>query len=259
MSFEDNLKDFFDRFFWRQHPEAAIRYNPVVREIKKRKLQDSKILEIGPGSLGVTPYLKRQIDGVDVDFSGPKSPYLNQIKSTAIKLPFRKNSYDVVISVDTLEHLEKDERPKAISEIIRVAKKLAIIIVPVGELSQIQDRELDEYWKKIFKEDNQFLKEHVKNGLPAVEEILVNIDKFKRAHGKTAKISSYPNLNISVRKILMKTWISKNKFIYFLYMKGYLFFLPLLKRLNFGNCYRRVFVIEFDSPVNSHKNQRSSP
>lgn len=245
MSLPSKAKNFFDKFFWRQHPEAAIRYFPVVSEIKKLKLANSKILEVGSGSLGITPYLTKQIDGIDVDFSGPKSPYVNKIKGTAIKLPFRKNSYDVVISVDTMEHLEKVDRPKAISEMIRVARKLAIIVVPVGELSQKQDKDLYEYWKKIFNEENQFLKEHVKNGLPEVEEILVNIDKFKRAHGKTAKVKSYPNLNLFVRNIFMKTWISRNKLIYYMYMKGYLFLLPLLKNANWGNCYRRVFVIEF--------------
>lgn len=245
MNLESRLKIFFEKFFWRQHPEAAIRYDHVVKEVKRLNLTDSKILEVGSGSLGVTPYLKKNIDGLDVDFSGPKSPYINKIKGSATKLPFRKNSYDVVISVDTMEHLDKADRPKAISEMMRVAKKLAIIVVPVGELSQNQDRELYDYWKKVFGEENQFLKEHVKNGLPEVEEILVSIDKFKRAFKKTARVKSYPNLNLSVRNILMKTWISKNKLNYYMYMKGYLFILPFLKNANWGNCYRRVFVIEF--------------
>ena len=245
MNLKNKLISFFNKFFWRQHPEAAIRYTPIVNQIKRLKLEDSKILEVGSGSLGITPYFKKQIDGVDINFTGPKSPYINELKGEATKLPFRKNSYDVVISVDTLEHLKSDDRPKAISEIMRVAKRLVVIVVPVGEISQNQDKELYEYWKKIFKVDNQFLNEHVKNGLPEVEEILVNIDKFKRALGKNAKVISYPNLNISVRNILMKTWISRNKLIYYMYMKGYLFLLPLLKHANFGNCYRRVFVIEF--------------
>ena len=239
------IQDFFTKFFWRQHPEAALRYSPVVGEIKKLKLTDSKILEIGSGSLGITPYLKKQIDGIDINFSGPKSPYLVKIKGTATNLPFRKNSYDVVISVDTLEHLNKQERPKAIYEMIRVAKKLAMIVVPVGELSENQDQELYARWRKIFGDEDQFLKEHVQNGLPLTEEILVHIDKSKRALGKKVKIKSFPITNLTLRNILMKTWISKNKLLYYLYLKGYLLLLPPLKLANFGNCYRRVFVIEF--------------
>ena len=244
---EKYIRKFFNKFYWRQHPEAALRYYPVVKAIKKLNLEDSKILEVGPGSLGIIPYLRREIDGVDIDFSGPRTKLLNKIKGKANNLPFAKNSYDVTISVDVLEHLEKGERQDAIYEILRVAKRLAVIVVPVGELAQEQDKKLDEYFFKKFGRRNQYLEEHVSNGLPKTEEILVFIDKSLRKLNKKAKVESYPNLNLFVREILMKTWITKSKFSYYLYLKGYLLFLPFLKLLNFGNCYRRVFVIEFAS------------
>ena len=242
--FENFVKNFYDKFFWRQHPETALRYLPVVNILNKLKFQDAKILEIGSGSLGITPYLKREIDGLDVDFTGPQTQLVNKIKGTADKIPFRKNSYDVVVSVDVLEHLQKETREKAITELLRVAKKLVIIVTPIGELSEKQDHELFAYWKKIFKEPNKFLEEHIKNGLPRVDEILVQIDKSSQRLKKSAKITSSPLLNLLVRNILMRTWISKNKLMYYLYMKGYLLFLPALIFANFGNCYRRIFVIK---------------
>ena len=241
---ENYIRTFFNKFYWRQHPEAALRYYPVVKAIKKLNLEDSKILEVGPGSLGIIPYLKREIDGVDVDFSGPKTKLLNKIKGKANNLPFAKNAYDVAISVDVLEHLRKEERQDAIYEILRVTKRLVVIVVPVGELAQEQDKKLDEYFFKKFGRRNQYLEEHVSNGLPKTEEILVFIDKSLRKLNKKAKVESFPNLNLLAREILMKTWITKSKFSYYLYLKGYLLFMPFLKLLNFGNCYRRVFVIE---------------
>ena len=244
---EKYIRKFFNKFYWRQHPEAALRYYPVVKAIKKLNLEDSKILEVGPGSLGIIPYLRREIDGVDIDFSGPRTKLLNKIKGKANNLPFAKNSYDVTISVDVLEHLEKGERQDAIYEILRVAKRLAVIVVPVGELAQEQDKKLDEYFFKKFGRRNQYLEEHVSNGLPKTEEILVFIDKSLRKLNKKAKVESFPNLNLVAREILMKTWITKSKISYYLYLKGYLLFMPFLKLLNFGNCYRRVFVIEFAS------------
>ncbi|MBI4243637.1 MAG: class I SAM-dependent methyltransferase [Planctomycetes bacterium] len=238
------LKKLFNKFFLNQHPEAALRYFPVVSAIKKAKLRDSKILEVGSGSLGITPYLKKSVDGVDIDFSGPRTDLVNRIKGSVEKLPFKKSQYDVVIAVDVLEHLHKNIRPLAISEILRVCRKLAIIVVPVGKLSETQDRQLDQLWKRIFRTQNQFLAEHVANGLPSIDEILVTIDKSARKLNKNAKVSSFPNLNLSVRNILMRTWISKNHYVYYTYMKGYLLLLPILRFANFGNCYRRVFVIE---------------
>jgi hypothetical protein len=238
------VKNFFDKFFWGQHPDAALRYYPVVTEIKKAHLERSKILEIGSGSLGIIPYLKSEIDGIDIDFSGPQTDLINKVKGTATDLPFRKNSYDTAIAVDVLEHLDREERKKAIYEMARVAKKLAVIVVPVGDLSQKQDRQLKERWEKIFGEENRFLSEHVENGLPTPDEVLVTIDKAARKLGKKVKVRSYPNLNLLIRKMLMETWITRNKIIYYLYLKGFLLLLPLLKYANFGNCYRRVFVIE---------------
>lgn len=238
-------KIFFDKFFWRQHPEAALRYLPVVAEIKKAHLTDSKILEIGSGSLGIVPYLKRKIDGIDVDFSGPKTALLNKIKGQADKLPFKRNSYDVCVSVDVLEHLPAQSRESAIYEVLRVAKKMAIIVVPCGNQAQNQDKEIKKVWDKVFDKDNQFLKEHVEYGLPQPQEILVYIDRSARKLNKQAKTKSYPNLNLIVRKILMRTWITKNTFIYYLYLKGYLLLLPFLRLCNFGETYRRVFVVEF--------------
>ncbi len=241
----DLIRNFFDKFFWKQHPEAALRYLPIVTQIKKAKLEDSKILEIGSGSLGIIPYLKRKMDAIDVDFTGPQTDLLNKFKGNAYDLPFRKNAYDVTISADVLEHIEPHLREKAVYEMLRVSKLLAIIVVPSSEASEEQDKNLQKRWNRIFKEKNQFLEEHVRYGLPSSEEILVYIDRSLRKLGKTGKTRSFTNLNLTVRKILMDTWITKNKFKYYLYLKGFLLLVPLLRFCNFGKTYRRVFVIEF--------------
>ena len=249
MSLKEQIKFFFNKYYWRQHPDAALRYLPVVSVIKALKLEESKILEIGSGSLGIIPYLKRPIDGLDIDFSGPKTKLLNKIRGSTLDLPFKKNSYDIVLSVDVIEHLPKEKREQSVLECLRVAKKLAIIVVPIGSQSEAQDIILYEYWKKIFKsKDNLFLREHTENKLPTGDEILVYIDRTLRKLNKKAKITSRPLLNLFIRNMLMRTWITKNKLLYYIYLKGYLLILPLLKHLNFGSCYRRIFVIEFLAP-----------
>ena len=236
-----------DRFFWGQHPEAALRYIPVVKEIKKRNLENFKILEIGSGSLGIVPYLQMKIDGIDVDFSGPQTKYLRKIKGSANKLPFKKNYYDVSFSVDVLEHLHQKNREQAIYEQLRVARKLSVIVVPCGKNSELQDKMLRERWNRLFRKNNQFLDEHVKYGLPEKPEIFQFINNSLTRLKKKAKISAYPNLNISIRSILMKTWIDRSKLLYYLYLKGFLILIPILKYCNFGKAYRQVFVIEFAS------------
>ena len=240
------LRKFFNKYFWKQHPETALRYMPVVSEIKRAKLQDSKILEIGSGSLGIIPFLKKPIVGVDVDFSGPKTNLLEKVKAHADDLPFKKNEFDTSVSVDVLEHLSQERREKAIFEMLRVTYKMAIIVVPEGEDSEKQDRQLQQLYSKVFSKTNQFLDEHVNFGLPRKEQVLVAIDKSARKLGKKAKIRSRQVLNLSVRNILMRTWITRSKLLYYLYLKGFLLLVPILRYCNFGKCYRRVFVIEFE-------------
>lgn len=241
------VESFFNKFYPKQHPEAALRYSPVVSKLKELHLEDSKILEIGSGSLGIIPYLRRPVDGLDVDFSGPQTKLLRKIKGSGANLPFRKNAYDVALSADTLEHIDPEDREQSIYEMLRVAKRLVIIVVPVGKLSETQDLAANTRWQRVFGGNYQFLDEHIKYGLPKTEEILVFIDKSLRKLNKKAKVSSHSNLNLVVRKMLINTWISKNKLIYYTYLKGFLLLLPLLRLCNFGNCYRRVFVIEFTS------------
>ncbi len=239
------IKRFSDKLFWGQHPEAVLRYIPVVNEIKKRNLEDSKILEIGSGSLGIVPYLKRNIDALDIDFSGPQTNYLHKIKGSADNLPFNNSSYEVTLSVDVLEHLKPQNRKRAILEQIRITNKLAVIVVPCGEESELQDKMLREKWNLLFKEKNQFFEEHIRYSLPKKNEILTYIEKSLIFFKRKAKVNSYANLNLVIRSILMNTWITKNKIIYYLYLKGYLLFTPILKFCNFGETYRQVFVIEF--------------
>lgn len=241
----EKLKNFINKHFWAQHPESALRYLPVVGQIKKLNLTSPRILEIGSGSVGITPYYKHSLDGIDVDFSGPTSIFINKIKGKAWELPFKKNEYDITISVDVLEHIPPNLREKSIYEMLRVTKTLAVIVVPTSSESEQQDIELTQLWQKTFNIKNQFLDEHVKYGLPQAEDVLVYIDKSKRLLKKKVKIASYPNLNLFIRNLLMRTWITKNKYIYYFYLKGLLLLVPILKYCNFGKTYRKVFVIEF--------------
>ena len=83
-------KKFFNKYFWKMHPEAALRYAKVVSEIKIANIKNAKILEVGCGSLGIIPYYKKNIDGIDINFSGPQTKLLNKINSTLILNFFKK-------------------------------------------------------------------------------------------------------------------------------------------------------------------------
>lgn len=240
-----HLTAYFNKFHSAHQTEGALKYSPIVSVLKYNKLKTPKMLEINPGDFGINPYLKIEIDSFNVSTNALKDKSKKRIKNTMGILPFKTNAYDITINVDTLASLDKSEREKFIFEILRITKKLSIITVPCGINSQNQDKEFSTIWKNIFKRSNQPLEEHVKKGLPSVDEVLVYIDKSKRALGKNAQINSYPSMNLFIRKIIVRTGITKNKYLYFIYKRGYLLLVPILKYCNFGSTYRRVFVIEF--------------
>ena len=82
-------------------------------------------------------------------------------------LPFKENSFDIVVSLDTIEHVPAENRPQFLSEALRVAKKQVIIAAPMGTLAH-QQAEKD--LAKLHPED-RYLQEHIKYGLPTLVDI----------------------------------------------------------------------------------------
>lgn len=88
------------------------------------------------------------------------------------RLPLKSNSFEIVVSLDTIEHLKKDSRKSFFEELLRVAQKRLILAGPLGTKEHINYEE--KQYQKLKSEKKKipiFLKEHLKNGLPILEEI----------------------------------------------------------------------------------------
>src|SRR3989344_3039399 len=103
---------------YRWHPTIALRYLPMIWKIQRAQPGLFDVLEVGSGGLGIAPYLKRSVVGVDLVFPPPVHPQLVPVKASAARLPFADNSFAVVVSSDMLEHLSKSDRVAAISEMM---------------------------------------------------------------------------------------------------------------------------------------------
>lgn len=228
------IKRFLSRLlFFRQHPDTALRYLPIIALLKNKQLISSSILEIGSGSYGITPYLKRRVTGVDMSFSEPDYPLLHQVHGSALKLPFSNNTFDICIFSDVLEHLDPSDRHRAIAEAVRVAKKYVIISGPFGKSAFAQDKQLAQY------SDHPFFTEHLKYGLPEVTE---TINLTRRIHGVKTVVKVGDCLNLTVRGFIMRIYLS-GKLGYYIYLKGLMLFVPLLKHLNSPPCYRTIILV----------------
>lgn len=229
--------------FYRWHPEVALRYLPIVDEIKKVG-NEKRILEVGSGGLGIIPYLGKPVTGVDIEFKPPFHSLLTKIKGSASKLPFKNASFDIVISVDMLEHLKEENREKAVKEMIRVAKKKIFMAVPCGKEAYMQDLLLDKYHKHKFGKRYHFLEEQLHFGLPEKKDVYNTILREANSLGKGVKVKIKDNENLTLRNFLMKGWLTNNIIVDIFFRKILLFALPLLRLFNQKPCYRQIFYID---------------
>lgn len=185
---------------WRWHPKVALRYLPIVKKIKDENLVDKPILEIGSGSLGIAPYLNKEMVGLDFNFSGPQTSLLTKVHGSAVNLPFKDNSFDTVIMVDVLEHIAPKSRETAVFEAIRVVKDLLVIATPEGKTSEKEDRHLSDYYQKIYAKEFPFYKEHLTFGLPKSEWINATINKALKNYKKRAEITVQNNVSMVLHR-----------------------------------------------------------
>ncbi|OGD91360.1 hypothetical protein A3D81_01000 [Candidatus Curtissbacteria bacterium RIFCSPHIGHO2_02_FULL_40_17] len=93
------------------------------------------VLEIGVGNKTVSDYLKKI--GLNVktcDFDKSLKP---DVVGDVLDLPFKGDSFDVVLCAQVLEHLPPVKFTKALGEIYRVCKKAAVITLPHFSLTNL--------------------------------------------------------------------------------------------------------------------------
>ncbi len=119
-------------------------YNWLISKSLQANIKTVLDLGCGEGTFGLrfNQNKKYQITGTDIF-----TPYLKKALSTGRyrsvkkvdltkKLPFYAKQFDLVVCLETIEHLKKIAGEKLLSEMERVGKKMIIISSPIGIASQ---------------------------------------------------------------------------------------------------------------------------
>ena len=154
------------------------RFVPVARLVAQ--VHGSTLLDVGSGSAGIARWLPRgwMVTAVDrswADYgSAPRPPDARtvRVEADARALPFPDASFDVVVSLDMVEHVPPEDRPVVRAELSRVAARRVVVACPTGMLALKADERLRERYGRWAREAPGWLVEHLELGLPEPEELL---------------------------------------------------------------------------------------
>lgn len=124
-----------EAFFRSRGIDRWSRYVHVVNEVRKIKGKELSVLDVGSGSMDISRFLspsKWNYFLLDVQkdvFKDLKK--VNRVVGDGCELPFKDKAFDIVVSIDTVEHIPKFIRHNFYEELKRVHKKKIIITCPI--------------------------------------------------------------------------------------------------------------------------------
>jgi len=220
----------------------AARYLPVVRFLKKfDQPKKFSILEVGSADRGIAQFLDRTVVTADLAFDLENLRRAGKrnipIKSRIEHLPFKSHSFDIVLTMDLFEHLNRTQRESGFIELLRVASNLIIIGVPCGGKAAKWESFLDRYHRKRFGNPNKWLVEHRENVLPESTDLFNLFQRFIPA----SEIAVLGNVPLIFWFLLeaMEITFPRNYFRRLTTGWG----VRLISRINSKNSYRQIFFL----------------
>jgi len=87
-------------------------------------------------------------------------------------IPFVTQAFHAVVSLDTMEHMPREQRLEFLAECIRVSQQTVLIAAPLGTSGHAAyEAKLDALHKQAYGQYHQMLHEHILYGLPTIEDL----------------------------------------------------------------------------------------
>ncbi len=146
------------------------------------------VLDVG----GRTELLRKFLPNDDVflvDVEESEAPGL--VLGDGSRLPFADGAVDAVVCFDTLEHVPPPRRDAFLDEVLRVARRWAVVAGPY-DTDGVADAELllEEFLLEKMAVEHRYLAEHKQNGLPSYEGSIARL----RAGGADVASIGHANL-----------------------------------------------------------------
>lgn len=166
---------------------------------------------------------------------------------------FEDGKYDIVVALDVLEHIEREDRESFLKEVNRVSKYVSIICFPYNntQICSVEKR-INNYYRALYGQDHIWLKEHIDNGLPYLEHIQAWLAK------KNYKYVMFKHGNIVIWEEMMKalfTSYQNNNFISFMESINEIYEQKIYKHDIGMSNYRVFLVLSKEDKLINHLNK----
>lgn len=219
-------------------PNVALRYFPVVALL--RDVRAASVLDVGCGDGGLGMFgWNRSFVGCDLQFHQPMPP-MRAVVGAGGALPFGNGAFDVVISLDTLEHVPPASRVGFIADLARVARRYLILAMPCGQVARTAERLLDRWYALRGISTPPWLAEHEALVLPERAEVEAAVAGL----GQPYRV--YGNENALVHLLIMMAESSRRlrpRLVRFLRLRMDTA-AEIAGRLNARPTYRHLFVVD---------------
>jgi Methyltransferase domain len=125
--------------------------------------RSAEVLDVG----GVAGELVDFLPGARITVANVKPP-ADVLLAADGALPFPERSFELVTSLDVLEHVPPSERRRFAAELGRVSADRIIACCPLGTPEHVA---LQAYFTSLAGHGHPFLEEHLTNGLPTLPEL----------------------------------------------------------------------------------------
>lgn len=179
--------DLKEALFWPRLIDIWIRYSKVLNEVRKEIKKANgiiSILDVGCGGEGIAEFLwysrdlrRRDVVLLDISKERMKNVELGlPVVGNGCALPFKNNSFDIVVSVDSVEHVPRKNRTNYLNELKRVSKNKVLLHFPADSPAEgFEGRKSDILFqkkhKKIFGKLVSSQTAHINCGHPTLKEI----------------------------------------------------------------------------------------
>jgi O-antigen biosynthesis protein len=153
------------------------RYSAVAKVLHAVSFENTSILDIGSGpycllgnflSSNQITYLDPLLK--DAEDSGAHTIPLSIFDDS---LPLSELKRDIVVNIDTYEHIPADKRFKFVDKCISLAHSAMLFAFPCGDTPEATevDASVHESYKHVYGKEYSWLKEHDEYGLPSTKEL----------------------------------------------------------------------------------------